>query len=66
MNKVGPELWAATTSDSTNVTLAARRRITEAITSVVNLCDVVHFLQHLIGDINDLPEFTFVRADLDL
>lgn len=61
MKAVGEDKWAAAASDSTNTTLAARREITKAIPTVINLCDVVHHLQHVIGDITELPEFVVVR-----
>ncbi|KAJ7479579.1 ribonuclease H-like domain-containing protein [Mycena latifolia] len=56
-NDIGSELWAAMASDSTNVTLAARRGVVTEAPAVLDLCDVVHFIQHIIGDINELPEF---------
>ncbi|KAJ7865480.1 hypothetical protein B0H14DRAFT_2163584, partial [Mycena olivaceomarginata] len=51
------ELWAAIGSDSINVTLAARRGVVHDAPAVLDLCDVVHFIQHIIGDINELPEY---------
>ncbi|KAJ7780625.1 ribonuclease H-like domain-containing protein [Mycena maculata] len=57
MEDVGTELWAAIGSDSTNVTLAARRGVVHKVPAVLDLCDVVHFIQHIIGDINELPEY---------
>lgn len=60
MKDVGSELWAAMASDSTNVTLAARRGVVREAPAVLDLCDVVHFIQHIIGDINELPEFQTV------
>jgi hypothetical protein len=57
MRDVGAELWAAIASDSTNVTLAARRAVVNESPAVLDLCDVVHFIQHIIGDINQLPEY---------
>ncbi|KAJ7662395.1 ribonuclease H-like domain-containing protein [Mycena rosella] len=57
MQDIGTELWAAIGSDSTNVTLAARRGVVNEAPAVQDLCDVVHFIQHIIGDINELPEY---------
>ncbi|KAJ7711180.1 ribonuclease H-like domain-containing protein [Mycena metata] len=57
MGDIGTELWAAIASDSTNVTLAARRGVVKEAPAVQDLCDVVHFIQHIIGDINELPEY---------
>ncbi|KAJ6495237.1 hypothetical protein C8R45DRAFT_1094896 [Mycena sanguinolenta] len=57
MRDIGSELWGAAASDSTSVTLAARRGMTEELQALLDLCDVVHFGQHLIGDVNELPEF---------
>ncbi|KAJ6580074.1 ribonuclease H-like domain-containing protein, partial [Mycena vulgaris] len=61
---VGEDKWAAAVSDSTNTTLAARREITKAIPTVINLCDVVHYLQHVIGDITELPEFVVMLSNM--
>ncbi|KAJ7198848.1 hypothetical protein GGX14DRAFT_573290 [Mycena pura] len=63
MKDVGTELWAAIGSDSTNVTLAARRAVVAEAPAVLDLCDVVHFVQHIIGDINELPEFEKASVD---
>ncbi|KAJ7668372.1 ribonuclease H-like domain-containing protein [Mycena polygramma] len=57
MAEIGTELWGAIESDSTNVTLAARRGVATDVPTVLDLCDVVHFVQHVIGDINELPEY---------
>ncbi|KAJ7217711.1 ribonuclease H-like domain-containing protein [Mycena pura] len=53
----GRERFAATCSDSTNVTLATRRDLATEIPAMLDICDVVHALQHIIGDINELPAF---------
>ncbi|KAK6981126.1 ribonuclease H-like domain-containing protein [Favolaschia claudopus] len=57
MQEIGLELWASMVTDSTNVTLAARRGVTKEAPTILDLCDVIHFLQHIIGDINELPEY---------
>ncbi|KAJ7439427.1 ribonuclease H-like domain-containing protein [Mycena galericulata] len=57
MDDIGRELWGAMGSDSTNVTLAARRGVVYEAPAILDLCDVVHFIQHIIGDINELPEY---------
>ncbi|KAJ7193903.1 hypothetical protein GGX14DRAFT_587224 [Mycena pura] len=57
LGKIGQERFAAINSDSTNTTLAARREIVVKVPTMLDLCDVVHFLQHVIGDINMFPEF---------
>ncbi|KAJ7195433.1 ribonuclease H-like domain-containing protein [Mycena pura] len=62
MRQVGESKWAAIVSDSTNVTLPERREITKEIPTVLDLCDVVHFLQHVIEDITNLTEFATVRS----
>jgi hypothetical protein len=62
MEGIGTELFAAIASDSTNVTLAARRGVVNEAPAVLDLCDVVHFTQHIIGDINELPEYQSVSV----
>ncbi|KAJ6479671.1 ribonuclease H-like domain-containing protein [Mycena sanguinolenta] len=64
MNDIGSELWAAAGSDSTRVTLASRRGIVEKLPAVLDICDVVHFTQHLIGDVNELPEFKLMMGTM--
>jgi hypothetical protein len=62
MKSIGFDNWAATCSDSTNVTKAARREATNIVATMLDLCDAVHHLQNTIGDINKLQEFKFVSS----
>ncbi|KAK7007106.1 ribonuclease H-like domain-containing protein [Favolaschia claudopus] len=66
MQEIGLELWASMVTDSTNVTLAARRGVTKEAPTILDLCDVIHFLQHIIGDINELPEYQSMMEALKL
>jgi hypothetical protein len=61
ISDVGNERWAATASDSTNVTKAARRDITAKIPTILDLRDSVHHIQLTIKDITNLEEFKPVR-----
>ncbi|KAF8182478.1 ribonuclease H-like domain-containing protein [Mycena galopus ATCC 62051] len=64
MKGIGTELFAAVASDSTNVTLAARRGVVNEAPAILDLCDVVHFIHHIIGDINELPEYQSMMSIL--
>ncbi|KAJ6607061.1 ribonuclease H-like domain-containing protein [Mycena sp. CBHHK59/15] len=54
---IGENKWAATCSDSTNVTKAARRNLVAVVPTMQDLCDCVHHIHNTIGDINKLAEF---------
>ncbi|KAJ7639585.1 hypothetical protein B0H17DRAFT_1149189 [Mycena rosella] len=60
----GPRRMAAPTEEqllqlkqASKLFLAVRRGVVNEAPAVQNLCDVVHFIQHIIGDINELPEY---------
>lgn len=60
VREIGESRWAASVSDNTNVTKACRRKLTDAIPSILNLADCVHHLQLLLGDITKLEHFSSV------
>lgn len=62
IRSIGEGNWAATCSDSTNVTKASRRELVNVIPTILDLCDAVHHLHNTIGDINKLPDFRFVSS----
>ena len=57
ISTVGEEKWAATVSDSTNVTKAARRETCAVVETMLDLRDCVHHIQLTIKDITTLEEF---------
>lgn len=57
ISDVGEERWAATVSDSTNVTKPAHRDITQKIPTMLDLRDSVHHIQLTIKDITGIEEF---------
>ncbi|KAK7041309.1 ribonuclease H-like domain-containing protein [Favolaschia claudopus] len=57
IRSVGENKWAATCSDSTNVTKASRRGVNEAIPTIQDLGDCVHAIHNTIGDVNKVAEF---------
>ena len=66
ITSVGAEKWAATVSDSTNVTKAARRETTQVVKTMLNLRDSVHHIQLTIKDVTTLEEFKPVSEIQDL
>ncbi|KAF9497418.1 hypothetical protein BDN71DRAFT_1494751 [Pleurotus eryngii] len=60
VREVGESRWAASVSDNTNVTKACRRKLTDAIPSILNLANCVHHLQLLLGDITKLGHFSLM------
>ncbi|KAF8142436.1 hypothetical protein K438DRAFT_1946295 [Mycena galopus ATCC 62051] len=44
--------------------MAARRGVVNEAPAILDLCDVVHFIHHIIGDINELPEYQSMMSIL--
>lgn len=57
VHSVGELQWAATCSDSTNVTKAVCWEIIKEIVTMLNLNDCIHHLHNTIGDINKIIMF---------
>jgi hypothetical protein len=57
MESVGIHRWAAGVSNSTNITKAACRDITQTNPTILDLCDCVHHIQNTIKDITKLNTF---------
>lgn len=57
---IGPEKWAATVSDSTNVTKTAHCEVSATVLTMLDLCNVIHHFQLTIKDISLLSDFTTV------
>jgi hypothetical protein len=57
ITSIGAEKWAATVSDSTNVTKVARRETSQVVKTMLDLRDSVHHIQLTIKDVTTLEEF---------
>ena len=57
VRSVGELQWAATCSDSTNVTKAVCWEIIKEIVTMLNLNDYIHHLHNTVGDINKIIMF---------
>ncbi|KAF8329928.1 ribonuclease H-like domain-containing protein [Amanita rubescens] len=57
LSTVGVSRWAATCSDNTNVTKAARREISKEVKTILTVNDCVHHLHSAIKDITTLGFF---------
>jgi len=60
IESVGIEKWAATVSDSTNVTKAAHRETAKNVPGLLDIRDCVHHIQLAIKDITKLEVFKSV------
>ena len=66
MNSIGIGRIGGICSDSTSVTLNARRDINEKISTIFDLRDPCHHLHNTIKDITQLPEFSSVSHQYSL
>ncbi|KAF9521628.1 hypothetical protein CPB83DRAFT_900472 [Crepidotus variabilis] len=57
IDSVGRDRWAATVSDNTNVTKAARTETSAVVPTLLDLWDCVHHIQNTIKDITNDEDF---------